>query len=437
MRKALRDGIVREATAAKAIADAAIADNGRALTDVERDTIDAHMKSANDLRTQGEAEDALHAQMTSITAGLDLGAGDGDTTLRPEPKAAAKALKERQEAKAKGTIGQQFVNSDEFKAMMNSVPNGRFGEKARVHSQPFGTKSLITGVSDTSAGALVLNDQRGFLDSYYERPLTLRSLFASGQTDSDTIEYVRVNTVTNNAAPVAEATESGVIDGTDITAVEGGLKPESGMTLVRATAPIRTIAHWMPITKRALADAPFISSLIDSFLRYGLEEELEDQLMTGSGSGENLTGLANTSGLQTQAAPAGSQTVLDTTRIARRKVRIGGRAIPTAFAMNPLDWESIELMKDANNVYYGGGPFNLTTPRLWGLPVVESEAVPQGTAYCADWRYGMVIDREEASVQVSDSHADFFTRNLVAILAEMRAGFAVFRPSAFVKITLA
>ena len=59
MRKALRDGIVREATAAKAIADAAIADNGRALTDVERDTIDAHMKSANDLRTQGEAQAVL------------------------------------------------------------------------------------------------------------------------------------------------------------------------------------------------------------------------------------------------------------------------------------------------------------------------------------------------------------------------------------------
>jgi HK97 family phage major capsid protein len=45
-------------------------------------------------------------------------------------------------------------------------------------------------------------------------------------------------------------------------------------------------------------------------------------------------------------------------------------------------------------------------------------------------------DREQAAVQVSDSHADFFVRNLVAILAEMRAAFGVIRPKAFVVIDL-
>jgi len=78
----------------------------------------------------------------------------------------------------------------------------------------------------------------------------------------------------------------------------------------------------------------------------------------------------------------------------------------------------------------------LLAPRLWGLPVIESEAVAPKTAWCAAWNWGVVYDREQATVTATDSHADFFVRNLVAILAEMRAAFAVLRPSAFVKITL-
>jgi len=45
-------------------------------------------------------------------------------------------------------------------------------------------------------------------------------------------------------------------------------------------------------------------------------------------------------------------------------------------------------------------------------------------------------DRERATVSVSDSHEDFFIRNMVAILAEMRAAFGLIRPSAFIVVDL-
>ena len=44
---------------------------------------------------------------------------------------------------------------------------------------------------------------------------------------------------------------------------------------------VKTIAHWIPITKRAAADAAQVRTLVDNFLRYGLNEELEDQMLTG------------------------------------------------------------------------------------------------------------------------------------------------------------
>jgi HK97 family phage major capsid protein len=250
---------------------------------------------------------------------------------------------------------------------------------------------------------------------------------------------VQILAQTNNAKPVPEATSSAKIgDGTGgtATAVTGGVKPESGFTTRKQSTTVKTIAHWIPATKRALSDAGQVRTLIDTFLRYGLEEEFEDQLISGDGSGENFLGLSNVSGVQTQAGPGAGEDVFTVTRRARRKVRVGGRAIPTAYVMHPIDWENIELSRDANERFYGNGPFSVTPNTLWSLPVVESEAVAQGTAWVADWRMGMIWDREQASIQATDAHEDYFIRNLVCILAEMRAAAGFLKPPAFVKITL-
>jgi HK97 family phage major capsid protein len=73
---------------------------------------------------------------------------------------------------------------------------------------------------------------------------------------------------------------------------------------------------------------------------------------------------------------------------------------------------------------------------LWGIPIVECEALTQGTAILGDWRKAVVWDREMTNISVSDSHDDFFIRNIVAILAEMRAAFGVLRPTAFVEVAV-
>lgn len=429
MRPSIKKAILAEANAAKAICDVAEKEE-RDLTDVERDTIDVHMKKATELRENAEKEQEFRSQMADLSKGLGIGED-------PEQ------LKERrgeQPRKGRKTAGGTFIDSPEYKSLLAGVPNGHFSEKMRVQSAPMelagGMKDLFySGNRDESAGYLVENDSRGLLDPFYERPLSVRQLFTSGSTTSDTIDYVRLVSVTNNAAVVPEARSADPIDGVTVTDVLGGLKPQSGFEFDRDQTTVKTIAHWIPATKRALSDAAQIRSMIDTFLRYGLEEAFEDELLTGTGAGEHFLGLYNQPGIQTQAAGAG-QDILDVTRMSRTKVRIGGRARPTAYVFNPIDWEKVDLLRNDNGDFYGGGPFSLSTMRLWGLPVVESEAVTPGTAWVAAWNWGVIYDREQASVQATDSHADFFVRNLVAILAEMRAAFAVLRPAAFVRITL-
>ena len=425
MDKKTRDAILAELKAARDIADAAEAAD-RDLTGDERGRVTAHLKKAGDLKAGDKDKADLLGQMHDLAEGIEV-TPTGDVKDKPAPD------RYREPAKERRSLGADFVESPEFKALLASVPGGRFGEKARVQSQPYGVKALVTGLDETSAGSLIYPQQLGMLDPFYQRPLTVRQLVTGGTTGTDTIEYVRLLNVTNNAAPVPEATSAAA----GASTVPGGFKPESGMVFAKDTTNVKTIAHWMPATKRALSDAGQIKTLIDSFLLYGLEEELEDQILAGNGVGENLEGIAATSGIQAQAAPGVGEDVFTVTRRARRLVRTVGRSIPTAYVLNPIDWENIELARNEVGQFYGAGPFQLTAPRLWGLPVVESEAVPAGTGWCADWTKAVLWDREQASIQVTDSHADFFIRNLVAILAELRVAFAVLRPAAFVQIDLA
>lgn len=327
------------------------------------------------------------------------------------------------------TAGELWCENPEVKAFLErhkNSPNSRapFGQSpAQTLNLPL--KTLITGAGSTLAGAFIVNDRRPIVDpGTFRQELRIQDLITTLTTTSDTIEYVREGSHTNAAATVAEATA---------TTGTSGEKPESAMVFSVVTETIKTIAHWIPATRRALSDAPQIRGIIDSFLRYGLQEELEAQIISGGGTGEDFTGVLNTSGTTAQAWDTD---ILTTTRKARTKVRLTGRATPTAYVMHPNDWQTIDLLQDAELRYFFGGPTVMGTPRLWGLPVVEVEGMTEGTAVVADWRLAVLWDREQTNILVSDSHDNFFIRNLIAILAELRAGFGILRPAAFVEIDL-
>jgi HK97 family phage major capsid protein len=302
--------------------------------------------------------------------------------------------------------------------------------------------ALVTGSSEelggatTSAGLLVSPDHLGLVPPTYAQPLRLIDLLSVQPTDGDTVQYVRVTSVDNAAAETPEATTAGTPPEPDPNNT-AGQKPESSLTFTPSEAFVRTIAHTLPVTKKALSDVVGAQTVIDTFMRYGVDERLESQLLVGDGVGENLLGLAGQADTQTEVGVSGD-TIVDKARRAILKSQLSHGGNPTAFLMSPESWVEYELLKDTEKRYFRTGAFSKEDPKtLWRLPVVESESQPAGTAWCANWRQGVLFDREQASVSASDSHGDFFVRNLVMVLAELRAGFALLHPSSFVDFTVA
>lgn len=332
---------------------------------------------------------------------------------------------QKQEAFIQKTWSEQVFNDPNFKAWHDEIVNrGGVATKESVKSPVVEMKSLLTGASSTSAGAFVVNDRTGIYDpATYHRPITLLDLIPRMSTTSDTVEWVVQTGLTNSAAETAEATTQ-----------SDGAKPESTMSYAVKSAPVVNIAHWVAITRRALADAGQVRGYVENDLRYGIAERLEDQVYGGAGTGADLTGIEQTTGTTTQEWDTD---ILKTTRFARTKVRTMGRATPNAYVLHPTDWQTIDLLQDNEARYFFGGPAAIGNPRLWGLPVVESEALTAGAGLVADFNLCRLWDREQTSIMVTDSHDDFFIRNIVVLLAEMRVAFGVIRPAAFVEIDTA
>lgn len=417
--KGLREKLVAALKAAREIAAKAEAEE-RDFTAEERQKVAGYIEEAADLKAQlkkAKDDDDLRRQLDAMGFGIDLeGGSKGDGASVPAGKGVS--------------LGEQFVTSDAWKQFMGQFPGGRVSEKARVTSPPVEFKDLLTGSDADSAGAFVQTDYTGIYEPLGRYPLNVLSLIQRRRTTMDLVEFVRQTTKVQQAAPTAEAN---VTDYSGASGEVEGAKPEGSMAFEKVQAAVKTIAVWLPATKRALSDAAQIRGIIDQELRDDLMEELEDQSLNGDGDGENFTGVINTSGILEQAWDTD---ILTTARKAITTLDVTGLSQPTAWVLHPSDWETIELLRDGNDRFYWGGPLEQGRRTLWGVPVVTSHAMDEGEALLGDWRKAVLWDREMATIQVSDSHEDFFTRNMVAVLAEMRAAFGVIRPSAFIKVAL-
>ncbi len=426
--KELQEQLKKFLTEARNLCDLVDKEN-RDFTEDERTKVSGLLEEARTTKTEIhkiQNDEAMRKQILDLGADLDNGGTPGNGS-----QARKNAVIQ--------SLGQRFTENDAWKAWLKaSAPDGRIPDSMKgIHSPGVQVKNLgifprrkdvVTGVDDHSAGAFIVPEDTGIYEQLGYAPGTLRDLINVRTTTSDQVEFVRQTKQVTEATTVPEAN---VTDFTGATGQNSGQKPEGAMTFERVTENVKTIAVWIPATKRALSDAAQLRGLIDSELRADVADEFEDQLLNGDGIGENFTGLASTAGTLVQIF---NTNAIITCRQAITTLLMVGRQIPTAFLFNPYDWESIDLLRDLTGNFLRGNPFGAGPNTLWGVPVVQSFHLPQGIAWLANWRKMVVWDREQATITVSDSHADFFIRNMVAILAEMRAAMGIIRPSAFVEI---
>jgi HK97 family phage major capsid protein len=283
-----------------------------------------------------------------------------------------------------------------------------------------------------SAGSLVRPDRRADVVVPPQRPRFIRDMLNSVPTTSNAVEVMRQLAFTNNAnmQGVAEA-----------TAYELTNKPESEITYELITVNIRTIAHHLIASRQIMSDARMLQSLVDNRLEYGLALKLDQQLLFGAGTGQQLTGLMVDSDVTDLGAIAALETgeteagkMLDHIRRAITQCQVNEFYNINGLILNPIDWATLELAKGSDGHYIWVTVPNGGEARLWRVPVTVTNAMTQSDFILGDFQMGATLyDREQLEIRIADQHASLFIQNGLAILAEERLGLGIELPKAFTK----
>lgn len=439
------------ASLAKDIGPLAEKSKAGTITEDESSRFDDLVKQFN---AAGEALTSATNQYEEAIKVTQRIAGYGELTASPD--GVDRDTKHDKDArKIRLSPGQRFAASEQLKASLKKSGTRPTMDEPVLIEEPLvvrGGQGMLQAVSDLGPEelrALVYSGTMSastllpqvFPNVYRagEPPLVMRDVLLGMTTNGDALTVLQESGFTNAAVEVAEASDT----------TTTGLKPESALTFTEVSFPVQIIAHWIPVTRQNLEDLSWIRDYIDGRLLQGLARREDNQFLNGNGTAPNLRGILQTSGILTldgtyfTGAPVKNPGTdnENPNRIRRAKTRIQlstvGGAMASFIVANPADVEDWDTTADANRQYLFAGPAAGGVTRLWGLPVVVSEYIAAKTALVGDGTMAAVVDRSRSAIYTTDSHSDFFVRNIFAVLAEERVALVVFRAAGFAKVTLA
>lgn len=385
----------------------------RSLTDDERLKIEGIIGDTSELKVQIAGIDDNRRLLDAVEAASSFGQG--------EPTAAPGDAK---------TLGEAFVRSDGYRGLKargltGSFTSGpvEFGTKVGDGGTPPATVVVNSGMG----GALPLQPQVLPTLGPVEEPLSIAGLFSQGTATQNSIVYLEETTTQTLLGNQPYSGQSSAAT----TTAQVGAKPSVFVDFTKRSTSIEKIAAFLPISEEMLEDEPQISSYINArltvFVRQAEEAYLMNKLL---GSGIATSSALTLLGISTA-------NLFDQIAAGILQVQVGSGLQPDAVVIHPVDfWKMATTKSTASGDYFSGGPYSAPSRNPWGVSVVVTREAMLGNPLVGAFNDAATLFRKGGlSVEASNSHADYFRKNLTALRAEERLGLVVLRPAAFVKVS--
>jgi Phage capsid family len=291
--------------------------------------------------------------------------------------------------------GDVFVDSDAFRDY-----GGRGSSPSVMVPGPFEERAEIT----TTLPAPWVYPPYVYTPAAFRASTPLLDVVGKVTTNASTVEWLQWTPNPAAAAPVV---------------AEGVAKPEMTMTPTAKSDTLDTYAHWKGITRQALEDIPQIRSIVEGRLRQGIFTALEGAVTTALTGETTIPAILNVTDLL-----AGIRQGIGT-------VEANGYGPANAVLLDPEDYAAIDVAIMNGTLL---GPNQVGT--YWGLRPIAVPALAKGTAYVGNFGTAVqLFTRGQTALYLTDSHADYFIRNIVLLLAEIRALATVPDPLAACRVT--
>ncbi|MFF7290673.1 phage major capsid protein [Streptomyces griseorubiginosus] len=356
----------------------------------------------------------------------------GKAASTPKPPAGQLQVKDRQEDGDAASFGERFVKSGLYAEFRKQHPSG-LGQGSAVDIGRVKVGSMAEWLAGRKATSLPLQVGLGhvqpirmpMVDQVDRDNLTILDLISRGQSDGP-FEYLQVTGVTRNAAVVPD----------EILPGDATVKPTSTIQTELADAKPYTYADGYDVTNALLSNAPALATYMNSELEYSLDWVIEDKLLNGTGTAGDPKGILHTTGVQELTYTPGTDAMAQVKAIRQAITKIttlpGGNV--TACLMSPEDDEAWDLLQDANDRFFGQGPFGQGPNTSWGRARALSQRLAPGTVILGDWRQVALLDVEGLSILAFNQHKDYAQRNLVYVRAELRAEQVIWKPNRLIVV---
>lgn len=307
------------------------------------------------------------------------------------------------------SLGRQFVKSEAFQ----EFGNGRREVTATVEMD------IQNTLFQTTAGWTPETTRTGVISAFPTRPAPhVVDFIPSLPTKQAAIKYMEETTFTNAAAEAAEGAAYG----------------EAALVLTERSKPVEKVAVFLPVTDEQLEDEQQAAGYVDQRLTFMIRQRLDSQVLVGDGVTPNIVGTEGVVGIQAQ--PLGGDPIVDAIYKVFTSIRTDGFAEPTAVFIQAAKWQTVRLQKTADGIYIWGHPSAPGPDFVWGVPVVQTQAVSATKAVTGDYAmHSSLYVRRGVDVKVSDSHSDYFVKGKQAIRADLRVAMVHYRPKAFGEVT--
>lgn len=373
--------------------------------------------------TKGLFLEVKEAQKTHSTALAELEAKYSESVKRLDALE-VKAAKPVDPSEARGTLQEELKGNADLERMMKSRRGSvQLELSAKSAAALFERKNISSaGIGFPTYGVMPAEREPGIVAM--TRPkLRMLDVLPSRPTTLGEIYWVTESKRPTKASPVVEYS---------------GLKPLVEPSFSTDKEPVQTIAVLMLASNQVLADWTELEGFLRSEGANRVNEELDLQLLSGSGVAPNLNGLVTqaTAWDLTLLTASDGYEYVDILAGARQQVAEANEIEDSPFyVMHPGDAWKIRRLKDSTGRYMftspEAGPGPLT---LWGAPCVETTQITKGkflygsgSPQAAEYR-----SRQGLTVELSSEDSTNFRYNLVTIRFELRGALVVKRPAAFI-----
>lgn len=253
-----------------------------------------------------------------------------------------------------------------------------------------------------------------------ERPF-LYEAFAAEQAESSVVTVYKGTGAASSAAFVAA----------------GAPKPTSTPTWAAVSVTCQIAAHLAVVDNAVVQDYSAWQDLIGREMIAGLLATIDAGILSGNGVGANLHGILTDGSIGSVVRDTTNETRIDAIHRGLTTVRNAYFADPQYLVLHPNDLREAQTEKASTaGLYLAGNPNEAEIRTLWGLTIIPTTAITEGTGLIFNNTGARLFWRIAPGIEINPYESTAWSQNQISLRCEAKVGFSVVRPEAFCKLSL-